>query len=325
MRVRNFLSRVFLKVREKISLPLRVIHRRCPSVGGRGVKRHLILLHCESTILFTIVTLTIITAACDQPFDPVQENERHFFSVNGYLDASADTQWIRVMPVRESLDQDSGLSIPIVTLQHLESGEQVVMRDSVFHFPGDRYAYNFWTTLPVLPEQSYRLVVEGPDGRASHAEATLPEDFPQPRFREPEFGADILLIEEVERLADIQVVYRIRDNRTGEEFEAPFPYLQYSVFIPQSTYRVSINPEFGRTQIMAMYCGITVVERNVFVASGGPGWPDFVSLDRHTITLPDGISNVENGVGFFGGVVSKTFPYISAEGEHGLFQVSCPS
>lgn len=272
-----------------------------------------------------IVIGTIILAACEQPFEIFQENERHFFSISGYLDASADTQWIRVMPVRESLELESGLPVPTVTLQRVESGQTVVMQDSVFHFPGDRYAYNFWTTMPVLPEQSYRLVVEGPDGRTSRAETALPKDFPVPRFREPEFGADILIIEQVERLADIQVAYHIRNDRTGEEFEAAFPYLQHSVFIPQSTYRVPINPEFGQTRIMEMYCGITVTERNVFVASGGPDWLDFLSLDKHTIALPDGVSNIENGVGFFGGIISKTFPYVDIEGNRGLFQAPCPS
>lgn len=272
-----------------------------------------------------VLLVGILISSCESPFEPIQENERHYFSINGYLDASADTQWVRVMPVRESITLEPELPIPVVKLEHLQSGESVVMDDSLFHYAGDRYAYIFWTTMQVQPLQTYRISVTDSSGRSSHAEATLPEDFPVPQFREPEFGADILIIQGVEKLADVQVVYRIRRDRTGQEFEASFPYLQQSIFIPQTTYRVPINPDFGRSRIREMYCDISVTERNVFVAAGGPGWVDFLSLDRHTIALPDGVSNIENGVGYFGGIISKTFPYIDIEGDAGLFHVPCPS
>ncbi|MDR8392546.1 hypothetical protein NC796_15430 [Aliifodinibius sp. S!AR15-10] len=227
------------------------------------------------------------------------------------------------MPVRETLDLDANLTAPAVTLEHIQSGEMVTMNDSVFNYAGDRYAYIYWTTMDILPEQTYRITATGDDGHSSEAQATLPHDFPVPQFREPEFGADILIIREVEKLADVQVVYTIQRDGTAEEFKAAFPYLEFSIFIPQATYRVPINPEFGRSQIREMYCNISVTERNVFVASGGPEWVDFLSLDRHTIALPEGISNIENGVGYFGGIISKTFPYIDIEGNTGLFQVPC--
>lgn len=274
-----------------------------------------------------VLSSWIFIIACE-PFEPLQENKRHFFSVNGYLDASADTQWVRVMPVRESIDMEPGLAgmaIPTVTLQHLESGEQVAMRDSLFQFWGDRYARNFWTTMPILPEQSYRIVVEGSGGRISRAETTLPKDFPVPEFHRPEFNADILVIRQVERLADVQVTYRMRHIQSGEEFEWVFPQLQNSTFIPPTTYRVSIDAGAMKAKIEESYCDIAVTERGVFAAAGGPDWPDFISLDKYTVTLPDGeYSNIVNGVGFFGGIISKTFPYIDFTGNRGLFQVPCP-
>lgn len=287
----------------------------------------LILLKTHPMTFKIIITLLFwfFITACEQPFEPVQENERHFFSINGYLDASADTQWVRVMPVRETLLQEPDLPVPLVTLYDLENDTNVVMRDSLFTFSGGRYAYNFWTTMDLQPEQKYRLVVEGQDGRFSQAEVTLPPDFPEPRFREPEFGDDILLVEGVERLADIQVVYEIRLNNTGEVFSAAFSYLPFSIFLPPSTYRIGINPDYPRTEVMNAYCGITTLERNIFVAAGGPEWHDFLSIDKHTIALPDGITNIENGVGYLGGILSKTFPYVDIEGNRGLFHFPCPS
>lgn len=293
------------------------------SAAPKGGDKPVIGLRYLPYILPILLMITCI--ACEEQFVPVQENERHFFSVNGYLDASVDTQWVRVMPVRETLIQESGLPVPKVTLQHAGSGESAVMHDSLFHFADGRYAYNFWTTLPVHPEQTYRITVEGENGKTSHAEATIPSDFPVPQFLRPEFGDDILLIQQVEKLADVQVVYRILPDSPGKEFQVAFPYLEFNTFIAPSSYRVSINPSYPRVQIMEAYCGISVRERNIFVAAGGPEWLDFLSLDKHTIALPDGVTNIENGVGYFGGIISKTFPYINYEGDHGLFNVPCPS
>ena len=278
------------------------------------------------SILFTFsfCLLTLAFSACGESFQPVQENNRYFFSINGVLDASADTQWVRVMPVRESLNLEPNLQVPEVTLRHEQSGQSVTMRDSVVQYSGGRYAYNFWTTMPIEPEQTYHLTVKGADGRDSSTETTLPKDFPLPAFSTHEFEQDILLVPGVEKLADVQVIYRIRIEGSGTLFETAFPYLQKSIFNPPSQYRVAIDPAAPQASIRETYCGITVIERNLFVASGGPDWPEFVSLDRHTIALPDGVSNVENGVGFLGGIISKTFPYINALGEVGLFAVSCP-
>jgi hypothetical protein len=272
---------------------------------------------------FAFLLLTFVLSACEESFQPVQENEEYFFSINGVLDASVDTQWVRVMPVRESLMFESGLEAPEVTLRHVQSGQSVAMHDSVFQYSGERYAFNFWTTMPIKSEQTYSLTVKDNQGRISTAEATLPKDFPLPRFSTHEFELDILLISDVEKLADVQVIYRIKNDRTGGVFESAFPYIQSNTFNPPSQYRIGIDPIATEATIRETYCGITVIERNLFVASGGPDWPDFISLDRYAIALPDGVSNIENGVGFFGGIVSKTFPYINALGEDGLFRVFC--
>ena len=38
--------------------------------------------------------------ACDQAFEPLAPGRQALVSVFGYLNPSADTQWIRVMPIR---------------------------------------------------------------------------------------------------------------------------------------------------------------------------------------------------------------------------------
>lgn len=290
--------------------------------------------HCQGGIkgsvnllvMLPIITVLaiLITTGCDESLDSLQENDRYFYSVNGYLDATADTQWVRVMPVRESITPAAEIEVPTVTLEHAGSGETVLMKDTLIHFEDERKILNFWTTMEILPEETYHLTVEGHDGRISSAQTTLPGDYPTPFFSQPEFGEDILIINSVEQLADLQVIYRIEFYHTEVVFNVRYPQLQNGFKVEQSRYRAPIDPDLLRLQLMEAYCNFTVLERNVFVASGGPGWPDFVSLDRHTIALPDYLSNIENGVGFFGGIISKTFPYIDIEGDDGLFEYDCP-
>lgn len=56
---------------------------------------------------------------------------------------------------------------------------------------------------------------------------------------------------------------------------------------------------------------ICLYPQQIFMASAGPAWIDFSVVDDEIIILPDGISNVEKGVGYVTGVYSKTIPYES--------------
>lgn len=126
------------------------------------------------------VLLTVTLAAgCDVPFDPFEENTIGPFSVFGYLDVAADTQWVRVMPIRQDLLADSAPIDAVVTLEHLGSGRVVTLRDSLFGFTNlglDEvgYAHNFWTTEPIEPEAAYRLAAVRSDGATTTAVVEIP-------------------------------------------------------------------------------------------------------------------------------------------------------
>jgi hypothetical protein len=69
-----------------------------------------------------------------------------------------------------------------------------------------------------------------------------------------------------------------------------------------------------RNQLVTSGAGATIVviSRDIFVASGGPEWnEEIIILDDVLYALPEGISNVENGLGYMFGMVSKTIPYES--------------
>src|SRR5512138_1500022 len=96
--------------------------RTCGSIPLRSVSP-LLLAGC----------LASLPAACADSFSPIAPSELRY-SVFGYLDASADTQWIRVMPIRPLVPTAPDSFAATVTLEHLNTGRVITLRDSLFTY-----------------------------------------------------------------------------------------------------------------------------------------------------------------------------------------------
>ncbi len=241
----------------------------------------------------------------------------------GYLDASADTQWVRIMPVRDSLFYNPKEIDATVTLEELETGKTVTLNDSLFHFSNNRYAYNFWTTKSLKPSGTYRLMAERPDGAASHVTVALPADFPTPiaYIWEPDdFTPDRIEVEGVEKLADAQVIYHTKSQSFS------ISHIEDTVLVPDGSYQVRIRPWNDIETIntdLGEQLEIPNENREIFVAVATDDFPDFAIVDEIIIALPEGVSNVENGLGYVGGILSKTIPYKSCFDDN-LKRIPCP-
>ena len=278
-----------------------------------------------------LLIAVLLLARCDTSFDPIQESDFHY-SVFGFLDAAADSQFIRITPVRDSIALAPGPIDAVVTLEHLTSGRTIPFRDSLFRFQtslAERIAYNFWSSEPIAHEATYRLTVTRSDGAASTATVTLPPDYPDPELLLPEqrgtpvpsFTAAIR-ISEVDRLADLRLV--ISFHQQGESVEntgtVTLSYLD-RVAALAGGFGVQFRPYhdfFGS----APGCPI-VDDVQVFVAAAGPEWPDFLAIDDETLALADVVANVENGIGFLGGVSRKTMPWEALSGFLAGTQPNC--
>lgn len=260
--------------------------------------------HHQSSL---ILLLLLLFTSCDPVFEPLKENDQYYFSINGLLDASADTQWVRVMPVRETVRFTPDPIDAVVILEHPESGETAVFQDTLMDFRGNSTAggapaFNYFTTMDLEPEETYRLTATGPEGKSSYAEVTLPNDFPNPEFR----GNDMYLIaEQIKHLVDVSKVHYIINTVSLEIQKHVFPGLK----LVQETFYGEYLVRLG---LLSSSLGLDEPwERHkseLFIASGGPGWPPFSSMDDLTLQLPDEFSNVNNGVGFLAGIVSKKIP-----------------
>ncbi|MEX0770911.1 MAG: hypothetical protein WD035_09270 [Balneolaceae bacterium] len=290
-----------------------------------------------SSIFITVIFIPcLFIAGCDEIFDPLQENDSYYFSINGYLDATADTQWVRVMPVREELLTEPGPIDATVTLEHPESGKSVVMNDSLFSFSQGVYAWNFWTTMDLDPEQTYRITAKRSDGKSSYAEVDLPEDFPTPllRIQRNRSGvpltATIFIDRSVENLADVQTLYRTPEDPAF----FTIPHLEESFRNGSGGIQVLMDLDEDYLQLNAYYtlpAGVgrpnyidtAALEQQIFIVSAGSGYPNFPNLDEKIVALPEGVSNIENGVGYLAGFVTKTIPYQSCLREDTADLVPC--
>lgn len=136
----------------------------------------------KSTIHILLVGLLMILwlSACGETFEPLEDRSESPFSMYGFLDASADTQWVRVIPIREQVDMPPEIPEMNVSIENLETGEVVNMKDSLFQFRQEFNVVNSWSTFDIKPEETYRLAGELPNGFTSRVTVTTPKDFPMP-------------------------------------------------------------------------------------------------------------------------------------------------
>lgn len=252
-----------------------------------------------------------LAAACDHPFEPFQESKDAFFSMFGYLDLKADTQWVRVMPVRQNLLLDPGPIDAAVTLEHLGSGRTVALNDSMFRFEDPRlggvaYAYNFWTTERLEPEASYRLRAERSDGASTTATVVMPADLEFSFLNDARFFPERAFLQvRAEHVLVVEVVYAMRDAATDLRAD---PIVIREPWFPTDdpdTQHILVSGDTLRR------AGLVDVRRQeIRLAVARSDWPYHPELSDLVVTLPGTMpSNVEHGVGFVGGVATWTIPF----------------
>ncbi|MEX2603859.1 MAG: hypothetical protein WD361_06635, partial [Gracilimonas sp.] len=277
---------------------------------------------------------SLILVSCDKTFQPFQENDTFFFSIHGYLDASADTQWVRIGTIRQNIDEPPDPEGILVTLKDLESDETVVMNDSVFT---SRNVLNYWTTMEINHEQTYEITAEHADGNSSRVTLTTPAELPSVHIiPQGGFGGDppgvrILINDTVEHIADVQSVWYVilnpgTDNqRRIYTFPLRNDLTHTHSYFGSYTVRVFWDREFRHIeQSIGVGTELLVVYRQFFVAAGGPEWDDNISsiVDLEYF-LVGNASNVENGLGYVVGVSTQWFRQETCFGPDGSNTAPC--
>ena len=276
--------------------------------------------------LISLVLGLLALPACDDTFVPI-ERDTVFYSIHGYLDASADTQWIRVMPVRDLEMTDSSPLDAVVFLDEVESGKRVEMADSIFHFPAANpdvggegiYVHNFWTTEPILPGATYRLSATVNGGPTAEATISIPERLEitvQTDDRTSRSGPRRgiprrMFVEGSPLIAFVGTISWVRDE-CGEGWAyRPFRRRQEASerheILMQHIYDRPFRPGCGSAN---------VVSEEIVVFGADDPWPwsqtPWMSAGADAPerpAVPDIASNVTYALGFIGGTMSRRVPY----------------
>lgn len=283
------------------------------------------------SIAFLFIGCYLLLNGCNQSFEPLAENDQYYFSIYGYLDVSADTQWVRIGTPRETLDDNPDLSGITVTVENMESREIVELQDSLFK---PENFVNYWTTSEIENEQTYRIKVEGEDGKSSHADITTPPELPTPLVLENTYaplGFSVYVDDVVEHVADIQSKWYVVLNPDTDPIQKTFTFTYRSemehveVYDGAFTAFAPLEDEESRIESTAGVNDYEVVYKQFFVAAAGPGWNDEISsINDLEYFINSTSSNVENGLGYIIGIDSKWVPYKVCTNEQKSVAVPCP-
>ena len=246
----------------------------------------------------------LLFTACDEPFEPFVTGGPEL-SVYGLLDASADTQWIRVTGVRQSVVTAPEPPGAAVTLQRVGTSDVIEFRDSVFTYEStntessaDLHARNFWTDEPLIPGATYRLQVTRAEASPATAMATIPKDADTVVVGVGRGLGDYVRIPGVSHLATVDVLPGLPGCPSFQRgaLSAP-PDGDEEVVAPIDRRLVCPGADTIRAWDIQM----------VFSGAAWPFDPDWTEV---TGLIPGLASNVDGGLGFVGGVHRpRTIPY----------------
>lgn len=268
--------------------------------------------------LLASILLAFSPAGCDESFVAFEENDP-VFSMYGYLDPSRAIQWLRVTPVRTSIETAPGVVDAVVTIEEVETGRTIMMADSVFAYRpidanGTRvYAHNFSTLESVVEGLTYRVKATRSDGASSVATVGLPDDEPWIVLRRPISALTLVrrvLVFGVEHVAVLQETW-------GVPSDCDYPlatYTQYQPLVrkrssPEDSHEFTLTSPLQGTSLEGPRpCSNMAAAWLEVVASGDP-WPYDPLMDRRDLSHPNVATNVTNGVGFIGGVRTHAFHF----------------
>jgi hypothetical protein len=274
-------------------------------------------------ILGALAFSVLAFAACDQSFEPIQKSDR-YFSVYGMLDASADTQWIRVMPVRDSAFTGPGPIDAVVTLENVVTGKIVTLEDRPMRYRAadanvvdDLFAHNFWTVEPIEYEATYVFAVTRSDGRQSSALIRIPKRIASVTvgvLQPPQggFGGDYVRIADPTFIAFAEVIHHGQMGPGG--IITLCECVQYqsmgSVHADGSWRLGDLKRWLDKDFAPLNRClGARDLKCEIVIISTGDPWPFDPLRTEGALKGINATSNITNGVGFVGGIARKTVPF----------------
>ena len=235
-----------------------------------------------------------LLAGCEVPLDPTAESDR-YYSMSGYLDTEADTQWVRVEPLDATVETSAEPIDAAVTL--VGPGGEAALTQRVVRL-GPNPSHLFWTTADVEPDQVYAVVARRPDGATTRVRVRTPAPDPPPTLYD---GYDEcparLTLTSAQRVGDAFVTYRVagtpprrfRFDRRDKVFRFEDAWV-LTAYFGSDAEESGLDPLDVRNPNLSAEIALAVVTDD---------WPP--DADLETALTPTDNPDVENGLGFIGG------------------------
>ena len=278
---------------------------------------------------FALVLSVLVLSACEESVNPILESDQQF-TIFGTLDMQQDTQFVRVIPIRPTLETETGAPLNVTFVStDLVTGEMLEWRDSTVQFASGSVGHVFYTALRIRPGHTYRIEVT-PEGSSivTSAETTIPEK-PNAIVMPEDFG----FIFTTEVRARQQILW---EGISEEPFAIEQWYRFFSVedfgFRDVKLPYVPLNgPLEGQANTWEMDLNLvrdrdtldTMIDLNESTALAGLGMtitilddafePPGGQFDPEVLVQPGTLSNVENGFGFLGSVGRFSVEWLIAD------------
>jgi len=289
-------------------------------------------------VLALVLLILGVASGCVDSFEPFKASDNLHFSIFGYLNADADTQWIRVTPIRQSVFTTPDKLDATVTLENMGTGVTIELNDSVFRFQtaleggSASWAHNYWTDAPIEYGATYLLSVVAANGETTTAVVPVPDELGDvvilTRATNPHFSGLVLqhfLRVQNEYTPMALVIHYVSDRapalHAGTFTDCPFDpgaprvYSIRQTKLPTTTIGDTIEMEISKTlqstllatDTFPAYC--VVARREVMIASPGFVWPTGSQYSPSAPALGNLPSTLDGGVGFVGGLATRTVPF----------------
>ncbi len=253
------------------------------------------------TALWTVALCSL--PACDATVDPLDERHNgESFYLYGYLDSGADTQFVRVQPIRATAGGQPGATLDVdVATTEAGSGARVPWRDSLIVLDDGTVGHLFFAPFRPQPGGAYRLEIRSRTGSLTRTETTVPALAPEAQF----FTMTSPLGPLIERIVwtgwpappdEVEVVYTV--SPTLSELPVPIA-IAYEPLrrLDGTVWEAGIDLAADARKIRARlgvpdnYRLAALYRVQIRLSLYSPDWRD-----------PGRASAVENGAGFFGSV-----------------------
>lgn len=273
------------------------------------------MLHCRTfPALFFALLAGWVLLGCEDSIGPPSDGGVPY-SLYGYLDASADTQAVIVIPVRDTLGLEPPRPLNVrVTTELQETGAVQVWRDSLVTLPDGRTRHVFWAPFRAEHGGTYRFIAERADGERSGADAFVPQEVEIERLAPVlPVGNRVLLPVDVRgapQMLEVAVRYTLSIPSTNSVETVVVPYEAQA---EGSGRRITIDLSEDARALYAQYGSATTLrlidlELRFFVASNAWAVPD--DPQGNETGQP---SNVVNGYGFVGGGYTERLNWLPAD------------